>query len=363
MKAQWFRLAAAATPAVFSGIQSAHSADLSGFLYTNGSYVNIAVPGSASTFPYAINDSGEIVGGYYVSGVGAYGFVYSDGMYTTLIPQGGQPLDINDNGDIIGSSGADGFIYRNGAYTALIFPLSINNSDQIIGDYGVSTSIYMQSFLYSDGLYTAIDVPGSLYTNVEAINDYGEIVGSYVNKGSSQAYGFTYIDGVYTTLDIPNGAPTSINDSGEIVGSFGLGSDDYFIYSNGMYTTLSLPGFLANGLFINNSGQIAGSYEAPIPGGPDGGYSIGIYAFIYNDGVYTPINIPGSALVYLDGFNNAGQVVGYSIPLPEPSTWAMMLLGFAGIGYAGYRRRQKLAGAASILGRPQVTECDVSLAH
>jgi unsaturated chondroitin disaccharide hydrolase len=35
-------------------------------------------------------------------------------------------------------------------------------------------------------------------------------------------------------------------------------------------------------------------------------------------------------------------------PVPEPSTWAMMLLGFAGLGFAGYRRRQKLAGAASI---------------
>jgi PEP-CTERM motif len=25
---------------------------------------------------------------------------------------------------------------------------------------------------------------------------------------------------------------------------------------------------------------------------------------------------------------------------PEPSTWAMMLLGFAGLGYAGFRRRR-----------------------
>jgi PEP-CTERM motif len=24
--------------------------------------------------------------------------------------------------------------------------------------------------------------------------------------------------------------------------------------------------------------------------------------------------------------------------VPEPSTWAMMVLGFAGLGYAGYRR-------------------------
>jgi PEP-CTERM motif len=27
-------------------------------------------------------------------------------------------------------------------------------------------------------------------------------------------------------------------------------------------------------------------------------------------------------------------------PVPEPSTWAMMILGFAGIGFMGYRRRK-----------------------
>ena len=30
--------------------------------------------------------------------------------------------------------------------------------------------------------------------------------------------------------------------------------------------------------------------------------------------------------------------------VPEPSTWAMMLLGFAGLGYAGYRRSAQLTG-------------------
>jgi hypothetical protein len=34
--------------------------------------------------------------------------------------------------------------------------------------------------------------------------------------------------------------------------------------------------------------------------------------------------------------------------VPEPSTWAMLLLGFAGLGYAGYRRRRKFAGLASV---------------
>jgi hypothetical protein len=32
--------------------------------------------------------------------------------------------------------------------------------------------------------------------------------------------------------------------------------------------------------------------------------------------------------------------------VPEPSTWAMMLLGFLGLGYAGYRRTRKPALAA-----------------
>jgi hypothetical protein len=33
-------------------------------------------------------------------------------------------------------------------------------------------------------------------------------------------------------------------------------------------------------------------------------------------------------------------------PVPEPSTWAMMLIGLAGLGYAGYRRAS--AGVAAI---------------
>ena len=33
---------------------------------------------------------------------------------------------------------------------------------------------------------------------------------------------------------------------------------------------------------------------------------------------------------------------------PEPSTWAMMILGFAGLGFAASRRRQKVAGVASV---------------
>ncbi|MGP7985334.1 PEPxxWA-CTERM sorting domain-containing protein [Rhodoblastus sp.] len=39
--------------------------------------------------------------------------------------------------------------------------------------------------------------------------------------------------------------------------------------------------------------------------------------------------------------------VTVSSAVPEPATWAMMLLGFAGLGFAGYRRSwtQRVASA------------------
>jgi hypothetical protein len=33
--------------------------------------------------------------------------------------------------------------------------------------------------------------------------------------------------------------------------------------------------------------------------------------------------------------------------VPEPSTWAMMLLGFAGLGFAGYRHAKKASPASA----------------
>ena len=37
----------------------------------------------------------------------------------------------------------------------------------------------------------------------------------------------------------------------------------------------------------------------------------------------------------------------FTAAVPEPSTWAMMLLGFAGIGFAAYRRKNKMAQNAA----------------
>ena len=41
---------------------------------------------------------------------------------------------------------------------------------------------------------------------------------------------------------------------------------------------------------------------------------------------------------------------GFSVAaIPEPSTWAMMILGFLGVGFLGYRRRAKPRPSSSRL--------------
>ena len=71
------------------------------------------------------------------------------------------------------------------------------------------------------------------------------------------------------------------------------------------------------------------------------------YATEWSDGRVIDLGgLPGSTDSYAYGINDAGQAVGDSrlSTVPEPSTWAMMLLGFAGLAFAGYRRSERVLG-------------------
>ena len=50
----------------------------------------------------------------------------------------------------------------------------------------------------------------------------------------------------------------------------------------------------------------------------------------------------------ITGFSANGAVgLSESTAVPEPSTWALMALGFAGLGFVGYRKAQKKAAVAA----------------
>jgi len=55
---------------------------------------------------------------------------------------------------------------------------------------------------------------------------------------------------------------------------------------------------------------------------------------------------PSDASHHIVGNDLFTEVLGLSAPVPEPSTWAMMLLGFAGLGFASYRSVRKCTAAA-----------------
>jgi PEP-CTERM motif len=50
------------------------------------------------------------------------------------------------------------------------------------------------------------------------------------------------------------------------------------------------------------------------------------------------IDVTGLVSGHVDIGQSFASIVGSSSAVPEPSTWAMMLVGFAGLGFAGYRK-------------------------
>ncbi len=268
-------------------------------------FTTIEVPNARYTGPAQINNLGQIVGTFN-DGAGKHGFVETNGVFTAFdfgtTPFGGttQGDAINDTGQIVGTSDSGSFLYANGTFTPIIYPglatstfaLGINDAGQITGMADAT------GFLDTNGVFSMINVPGAILTSGQSINNQGKITGFYLLAGSL-AQGFIDDAGVFTTIDAP-GATTG---SGAIPGTF-LG-------------------------YMNDSGQIMGFYTD----------DTGLHSFLYSDGIFTAINVPGALSTYASGINDAGQFVGtytdsagvqhgfLATPVPEPAPLALFALG------------------------------------
>jgi hypothetical protein len=104
-------------------------------------------------------------------------------------------------------------------------------------------------------------------------------------------------------------------------------SVDWSLTSGDTYFLLQTSG--PNALFA--------SYGASLPSNSDIAITLsGTFAYSTGDAAS---NLEGwGSNEYWAGFNN---ITTSTSTIPEPSTWAMMLLGFAGLGYAAVRRAGK----------------------
>ena len=152
---------------------------------------------------------------------------------------------------------------------------------------------------------------GSPVAFLGGINNWGSIVGSY--STSSTINGFKrWSNGNALTLRYPGWGehtstfPTSINDSGTVVGSFFTGPSGVqlpqngFMYQNGNWATLNYPNSENTDLVgISNAGVIVGNAEDTDHG------------FIYVNGAFKIISAPDGSATTVAGISpKLGLIVG-----------------------------------------------------
>jgi uncharacterized membrane protein len=201
-------------------------------------------------------------------------------------------------------------------------PTALNDTGAIVGNLQSGTGAATQNtgFLFSDGKFTHFRFPGSSGTFVNDINKQGVIVGSFFHSPEDIAFSFMVHNGVFTKIELPGfsntpNAALSINGLGDIVGQLaGSGSANIgYLLHQGELTIISFPGAVG-GTFptgINDQGIVVGSYKLVKDGPPHG--------FMWLNGAFTNIALPGAAGTVPVKISNSGDVVGTWIDQVENS--------------------------------------------
>lgn len=320
-------------------------------------YTITALP--TGTDAHGINEAGQIVGDLSVNGSWR-GFVWSNGTLVQIGTLGGADSHgraINRHGQVTGyASQANGdlsaYSYAGGMLTPLSvhgsttsFGMAINDSGQIAGRYahGLSGRAFLQNGTNTVDLGTL----GGDGAWANGINNLGHVVGFSALDDTTPwlAHAFLYANGVMTDLGTMAGASlseaTAINDQGQIAGhGWVQGSHHAFIYENGVMKDLgTLGGRRSFAYDINSHGQVVGNSNDPD--------DVDYFAYIYDGGVMIDLNTlidpaQGWTLHGANGINDRGQIAAYGCragecgallldlaAVPEPGALALM---FAGLG-------------------------------
>ena len=286
-----------------------------------------------------------------------------------LNPTFTQALGINDAGTIAGYGNAtifNGFtLTLPSSFTRENFP-GADGGTQVIGiSNGASPTtvgFYVMGgvtngFANTSGTFTTVDVPTFAFTQLLGINGSGTIAAGYWTHDATGATGQiagtvsggpSFTSPTFTNINalLPanvNSQATGVNDSGSVVGFFQPTSTTFtgFLDKSGVISSITFPGSVSTqALGVNDLGEIVGDYTLS-----DGD----MFGFLDRGGVFSTIDPFGSTAVTANGINDLGHIVGFytnadgntvgfETSVPEPSTWAMMLLGFAGLGFLGYRK-------------------------
>lgn len=268
------------------------------FVWENGSMTALPpLPGMLTSFADAVNGLGHVVGYSNLPTGIARATLWRDGSVINLTPdapasQGSNATGVNDLGQVVGIiNHTQGYLWQNGSRVTLgtlggpgTMPSDINNAGQIVGSSytTIVTALgpMQHAFVWQNGVMTDLGLlPGDEDSGASAINSLGVIVGSS-GRTDPDSYEtnyrpFVYSNGVMTAIPAPSADAYAggINDDGVVVGTMQAGGAvsrwHAWVAVNGVVTNLNsrvVPGsglHLAIARAIDNEGRITGvAYDA-----------------------------------------------------------------------------------------------------
>jgi len=151
-------------PGDFAGAFDDGSGILQAFLSVGGTITSFSVPGALSTLAYEINNSKQLVVGYYIDSSGIIHGYFRDANGALHFP--------------IDPSGSTGTVL-----------FGVNERNWVVGRYADSSGVTHGLFFVPPNFFFTFDYPGSTFTSLTGINARGFICGRYADA-SGISHGF-----------------------------------------------------------------------------------------------------------------------------------------------------------------------------
>ncbi len=294
------------------------------FLWRSGVMTDLGTLGGDYSVATAINEGGQIVGYSTLTPMGyEHALIWTGGVMTDIGGAAGAvtsfALDINRQGQVLvyaptDSSGAFGsFIWAEGVITDLgtlggygTIAIDINDHGQVVGSSAPNGG-RDHAVLWQEGVLTDINPPSAAASSATALNERGQVAGFY-EQPTGIKRGFLWEGGVVTTFGAPAGDIYQIddlNERGEVAGVYSSGTGlNHFLWSKDKGLTdlgpTPINKFFCRTLLSDTSNLIV--------------LDSSIGSILWRDGNVTPLgSLPNSNQNCPTAINDHGQIVGSSI--------------------------------------------------
>ncbi|MEP7214243.1 MAG: hypothetical protein ABI791_14285 [Acidobacteriota bacterium] len=304
----------------------APSNDTHTFLFRNCGWTDIGSLGGDTILPVDLNNRGDIVGTSTLSDdFDRHAFLYSSGQLTDLGTINGPESfasAVNERGDVAGWSvwlsddELHAFLFRKAKMLDLgtllgtaaegefSFAYDINNRGDVVGS-STSETFYFHAFAYRNGEMIDLGTLGGAASGATLVNDRGEVVGNSLLAGNAIYHAFLVRDDkmIDLTPDVSeNTIAVDLNERGNVVVRSATRS---FVYSGGTLTEITAEGVsLAQAEAMNVKGEVVGS--ALFAGDSQ------VHAFLYSRGELIDLGTLAGGTSTAFDINDKGEVVGVS---------------------------------------------------